>query len=292
MKYIFLTVLISLTLSCENSKKIKNANNNDIMNEKKTDMTDSNKSLSNGLDLSKVIYFNEKLELKKYKYQDDFIEDIKISDLLNESYRKDFFTYLSNSSPESEDEFKTTFFSIILFERIKQLKDTNAFLLLSESSKEESISYNGIEMLSEYLFKDLLDNFSFYVKESTKYNDITILEYVLQDITPQYLKKEVEIKDPTRMCACEELEKGLILLNKDTLDSKDDLKRFKNDFKSEKIVEIDCSPSLENGWKSTTEEYYDLKSIIQKNIESKLDVKEKNFLKLKIFPILTDYTTK
>lgn len=291
MKYFFLTVLISLSLSCENSKKNKDANNN-IMNEKKIDMIDSNSTLSNGLDLLKVHYFNEKLELKKYKYQGVFVEDIKISDLLNESYRKDFFNYLGNSSVESEDEFKATFFSIVLFERIKQLKDTNAFLLLSESSKEESISYNGIEMLSEFIFKDLLDNFEFYVKESTKYNDNTILEYVLQDVTPQYLKKETEIKDPTRMCACDDLEKGLILINKDTLESKEDLKRFKNDFKNEKIVEIDCSPSLDNGWKSTTEEYYDLKSTILKNIEPKLDVKEKNFLKLKVFPILSDYTTK
>lgn len=163
---------------------------------------------------------------------------------------------------------------------------------MSESSKDESISYNGIEMLTEYIFKDVLDNFEFYVKQSSKYDDITILEYVLQDVTPQYLKKESEIKDPTRMCACDDLEKGLVLLNKDTLDNKDDLKRFKNDFKNKKIVEIDCSPSLENGWKASTEEYFDLKLIIQKNIEPKLDVKEKNFLKLKIFPILNDYTTK
>ncbi|WP_166919624.1 hypothetical protein [Flavobacterium poyangense] len=292
MKYIFLTVLISLALSCENSKKSKNENKDDIMNEKKKERADSKSSLSNGLNLSEVRYFNEKLKLRKYKYQDVFIEDINISDLLNDSYKKDFFNYLSNSDAESEDEFKATFFSIILLERIKQLKDTKAFLLLSESSKDESISYNGIEMLSEYLFKDVLDNFVFYVKESSKYNDITILEYILQDTFPQYLKKESEIKDPMRMCACEDLEKGLILLSKDTLDRKDDLKRFKNDFKNEQIVEIDCSASLENGWKSTTEEYYDLKSIIQKNIESRLDVREKDFLKLKIFPLLIDYTTK
>ena len=292
MKYIYLTVLISLTLSCENSKKSKNDNNINIMNEKQTNIMDTGGSLSKGLDLAKVHYFNEKLELKKYKYQSVFIEDIKISDLLNESYRKDFFSYLGHSRVESEDEFKATFFSIILLERIKQLKDTNAFMLLTESSKEESISYNGIEMLSEYLFKDMVDNFVFYIKESTKYDDITILEYILRDIAPQYLKKESEIKDATRMCDCDDLEKGLVLLNKDTLDSKDELKKFKNDFNKEKVVEIDCSPSFENGWKSTTEGYYDLKSIIQKNIEPKLNVKEKNFLKLKVFPILSNYTTK
>ena len=292
MKNIFLAILITLSISCKQQKIDESNNNNEIAKEKNKEMINTDETLLSGLNLAKVTFSGEKLEMKKYKYKDTYIENIKMADLLNKEYREGFFKYIANSIVDSDDEFIATFFSKLLLERIIQLKDTNAFYLLTESSKNPSISYNGIEMISEYVFDDLLENGTFYIKESSKYNDITIIEYILKDMAPRYIKTETEIKDPTRMCACDDLQKGAVLLSKDTLDVKSNLKKFKDKFKSEKIIEIDCSPSLENGWKSTTNEYYDIKLFIDKNLEIKLDNKEKIFYKVKIAPLLKDYIIK
>lgn len=292
MRNIILAISIALFVSCkqQNNEEVKNVNKK--IKEKNIEMKNTDEILISGLNLDKMSFFGEKLEMKKYRYNDTYIENIKIVDLLNKEYRESFFKYLANSVVDSDDEFKATFFSKLLLGRIVQLKDTNSFYLLTESSKNPSISYNGIEMISEYVFDDLLENGIFYIKESSKYNDITIIEYILKDITPRYIKNEAEIKDPTRMCACDDLEKGVILLSKDTLDSEPTLKKFKDKFKSEKIIEINCSPSFENGWKNTTHEYYDVKLFIDKKIEGKLDLKEKIFYKVKIVPILKDYLIK
>lgn len=292
MRYIILTILIALLISCKKQKNEEPNNIHETIKGKNIEMTNVNATLVSGLNLDRVSFSGEKLEIKKYKYNDTYVENIKIADLLNREYRESFFKYLANSVADSDDEFKATFFSKLLLERIMQLRDTSAFYLLTESSKNPSISYNGIEMISEYIFDDLLENAVFYIKESSKYNDVTILEYILSDITPRYIKTEAEIKDPTSMCACDDLKKGTILLSKDTLEVESNLKKFKDKFKSEKIIEIDCSPSLENGWKSTTNEYYDIKSFIDKNLETKLDIKEKIFYKVKIVPILKDYIIK
>lgn len=285
--------IISL-LSCnekQNTNKVKN-NLEKIKIEKTENMTnnENNLTLLSGLKVGNVSFSNEKLELKTYKYQDIFIEDIKISDLLETQYRKSFFDFLANTLPDSKDEFKCTFFTKLIFTRITQLRDTNAFFLLSELSKNESLSYNGIALIDDYVFEDLLNFYVFYIEQSSKYNDITILEYILLNIAPQYIKTDSEIRDSARMCYCDDLKSGLILLERNKLETVK-LKKFKERFKNEQIIEIDCSPTFATR-ENTTEEYYDIKSLIDKEMENKLGIKEKIFYKVRITPILKDYITK
>lgn len=289
MTKIYLILLATVLLSFEKKETIAPCNDREI---EKNWNTGTDITLASGLNLDKIKYANEKLALKTHKYQGVYLENIKLKDLLNEKYRNTFFKHLSEANAESDDEFKATLFTQLLLERIKQLRDSNAFFLLSESSKNPSISYNGIEMISEYVFDDIINHFLFYVEESSKYNDITVLEYILQDTAPQYLKTDSEIKDPTRMCDCDDLPKGSILFNKDSLQTKENLKKFKDKFKNEKTIEVDCSPSLENGWKTKTEEYYDLNQFVENNLKTKLNIKDMNFFKIKIVPILNKYAIK
>jgi len=51
--------------------------------------------------------------------------------------------------------------------RIKQLKDTNAFFLLIESSKNESISSDSVELLSDHLIELFLLEVTFLFNKAT-----------------------------------------------------------------------------------------------------------------------------
>lgn len=88
-----------------------------------------NKKLIDGINLENSIFEKKDIDIKKYKYNGVYLEDIYINDLLNKTYQADFFKYLKNR--ENEDDFKITLFVKLLMMRIQQLNDTNAFYLLS-----------------------------------------------------------------------------------------------------------------------------------------------------------------
>lgn len=269
---ILLFLLFAIFLSSCNSKNAK-----------------KNVTLIEGLNLDKCLFEKKDINLKKYKYKDTFIEDVKMSDLLNNTFRDDFFKYLEKNGGDdgTDDEFKPSLFTQLLLIRIEQFEDINAYFLLKESAKKTNISYNGIELYNQYLWGLFLDKSTFFITESTKYNDSEILEYIISDMAKEFLKTTVEIKDPIRMCDCSDVQSGMILLNKEKLKTRQ-LEKFIEKFKSEPIINIDCSPTFETR-KNTTEEYYDVKSIIDKELLIKLGTKEKVFYKLKIVPILKDY---
>jgi hypothetical protein len=282
-----------LLLSC--NKKNDNEKQTKIINENSNKMNstniDKNETLINGLDLNNSFFDKKDLHLKNYKYGNIFIENIKIFDLLQKQYREDFFNYLEESTSGKEDNYEATLFIDLLMMRISQFEDKNAYYLLKESSKKTGISYMGIEFHNQYLWNLFLDKSLFFIKESSSYNDTEILEFILVDMAKEILKTNSEIRDPSRMCDCDDLKAGMILLSKEKLE-KPELKKIKQKFTNEEIIEIDCSPSFENGWKSTTEKYYDIKSVIDTEVEKQLGVKDKIFYKVKIVPILKDYITK
>lgn len=230
------------------------------------------------------------INLKKYKYDNVYIENIKINDLLQEKYREQFFIYLENSVSGKEDNYESTLFTDLLMMRIDQLEDKNAYFLLKESSKVLGISYMGIEFHNQYLWELFLEKPTFFITEASNYNDTEILDFILTDMAKEFLKTEAEIKDPMHMCSCDDLQAGLILLKKEELETLE-LKKFKEKFKNEKIIEIDCSPTFETR-KNTTEEYYDIRPLIDKEMENKLSLRAKIFYKVKVVPILKEYITK
>ena len=297
MKKTFLILCSLILVSCNKKNNDEKQNvpqkklneNTKIMNS--TSIT-NNQTLISNIDIEKSLFKLNDVYLKKYKFKGSFIENIKINDLLDKEYREDFFKYLEIHTEEDgpNDEFKPLLFTQLLITRIQQLEDKNAFFLLTESSKSPSIAYGGIQSLDQYLWELFLIKPVFFINESSNYNNIEILEFILTGIATEYLIKDAEMKDPKRMCYCDDLESGTILLRKDKLD-KNLLKNFKVKFKNEAIIEIDCSPTFETR-ENTTEEYYNIKLLIDKEMESKLGVKEKLFYKLRVVPILKDYMTK
>ncbi|WP_346984209.1 hypothetical protein [Chryseobacterium sp. POE27] len=68
----------------------------------------TNIELAGNLDLNNSVFPKEEIELKKYKFEDTYIENIHIEKLLDKEYRHNFFNYLKNKTDDND--FKATLF--------------------------------------------------------------------------------------------------------------------------------------------------------------------------------------
>ena len=133
--------------------------------------------LIENLDLEHCLFQKKDIELKKYKYTGIYIEDLDINRLLERDYRMKFFDFLKNKS--NDDDFKTTLFCKLLLIRIQQLKDSNSFFILSEMSKSDDLSSDGIELLGDSLVELFIDNPIFFIQQGAKYNDREVNSYIM-----------------------------------------------------------------------------------------------------------------
>lgn len=280
-------------LSCNKAKVTENKiDKNNIMDVH----IDGNKTLLSGLNLDNSLFNKNDIELKKYKYKNVFIEDLKIKDLLNKEYRDEFQNYLENNEDNRDENHiedpKPTLFTQLLLIRIQQLEDKNAYFLLKESSKLPGISYGGIELYNQSLWELLSNNPIFFINESSKYNDVELLDYILKSFAEQYIVESNSAENEISYCNSEGLESGMLLINKKHIETRAIFKKFKEVLEKEPLIEIECAPSLDSDWKSSTKQFYNIKPLIDKEIESKLGLKEKIFYKVRMIPILKEYITK
>ena len=259
----------------------KKENNKEMINNKIA--INENKKLIDGINLEESIFEKKDIDLKKYKYKGVYLEDIYISDLLDNSYRADFFKYLKNR--ENEDDFKITLFVKLLMIRIQQLNDTNAFYLLAETSKNVELSADGIELLHDYLIELFLENPTFFIKQSTKYNNKEIVNYILLETDEYLLQKEFFDENLGYIVGNE---KKLLLnpeFEQEISDKNLSLKIMKLP-KSEVIF----SPSLYSGWENKTIKFtniYDL--FFSKEFIENLNTSELLYFNLNIRPKLLKY---
>ncbi|WP_395074515.1 hypothetical protein [Flavobacterium sp.] len=302
MKKYFLIISIALILSCNKKNELEKKNNisdNNIeelqtVNNNKMNITkvQDNITLLSGISLEDSRFNKKENHLKKYKYDGIFIENIRINDLLQKEYRERFFAFLDNSVSAGEDNYQSTLFTDLLMLRIGQLEDKNAYFLLKESSKSKGISYMGIEFHNQYLWELFLDKPVFFITESSNYNDIELLDYILNSFAQQYILNSSSDENEISFCNIEDLESGMLLINKNLIETNSIFKKIKSSFKGITVNEIECAPALNSGWKSVTKEFYNIKPLIDQEMDSKLGVKEKLFYKLRVVPILKDYVTK
>ncbi|KAF2327714.1 hypothetical protein [Flavobacterium daemonense] len=298
MKQIFLILASLAIISCnkKSSTEEHNIESKKTIENMPLTINSNSETLSSNINLDNSLFDKKDIEFKKYKYKNVFIEDIKIKDLLDKNYREAFQNYLENNNDSRDDDHledpKPTLFTQLLLIRIQQLEDKNAYFLLQESSKLPGISHGGVELLNQSLWQLFIDKSLFFINESSHYNDIELLDYILKSFAEQYVVESSSEENEISFCNCEGIKKGMLLVNKKHIETNILFKKFQEIFKKETLIEIECAPSLDNGWKSTTKEFYDIKPLIDKEMGKKLGVKEKIFYKVRIVPILKEYYTK
>lgn len=242
-----------------------------------------NKKLIDGINLDEALFEKKDIHLRKYKYQGVYLEDIYIEDLLNKGYRENFFRYLKNR--KSEDDFKTTLFTQLLMIRIQQLKDSNAFFLLTESSKSVELSFDGIELLHDYLVELFLENPTFFIKQSTKYNDKETINYILSESDEYLIQKKFFDEN---MGYIEGNEKNL-LLNREFEEEISD-KKLSWKLKQFPKATIIFSPSLYSEWENKTVKFTNIyEMFFGDEITKNLNTVELLYYNLNVLPTIKRY---
>jgi len=241
-------------------------------------------TLIDGIALDNSIFSNKDIDLKKYKFNGILIENINLNDLLDKNYRDDFIKFLLITKNE-DDSFKSTLVSQLLIIRMIQLYDTDAFYILSEISKNESISYNGIELYQETLLKFFIENPMFYIQQGSKYNDSTIIKSISNSLD-EFIADENFFKDNI---ANINLESQQMLLYPEK--EKEFNANFKNTLKKLPKVEAIFSPSSYTAWESKTIYFTNIYSLFTKAVTQKLTTRENVYYKSYILPILKKYTS-
>jgi hypothetical protein len=273
------SIIFIILISCKENKNDFESNENKII-DNKMDSTDN--KLIDGLDLNNSLFKRDELELKKYFFNNVLIENIKINDLLNKEYRESFFKYLKER--KNEDDFKTTFFTRLLFIRIQQLSDSNSFFILTEISKNSSLSSDGIELLGDSLVELFFQRPDFFIKQGTKYGENNIVKYTMS-LMKDFLVNEsfFEIN-----MGSVELKNGMLFLEP----------KMEKDFSNQNLINIlnilpkhnvIFSPSLYSEWQNKTIIFKDIKSLFGKNFIQQLNNQENDYFQKNVKTTLDKY---
>lgn len=276
-RIIFLPTLFIFFMITNCQKKI----NKIEMKEKVFEIT-GNEKLIDGIKIEQSGFKREDVDLKKFQFKGQFLENLLIKDLLNQEYRDEFIKYLKIVNNE-DDEFKATLISQLLFIRISQLKDGNSFFLLSEFSKDTIISYNGIELFPDKLTRFFIENPLYIIQQGTKYHENNIINFITSQLD-EFLVQESFFKENLGTI---NLQGGELFL----LPEKED--EFSNQFREliSNFNKEDCifSPSLYTEWQNKTIIFTDISSIFGFNLLDKCNIFEKNYFNQNIFPALKRY---
>lgn len=242
-----------------------------------------NDKLKNGINISNL--FIEDLEFNKYKYNGEYIEQIEVNSLEDQSFRNNFFQFLTSRNFD-QGQYEQVFFIKLLLARIQQLDDIRSYYFLSLIFNDQSLGY----YLEDYeldLFQLFLYKPSYFIKGEYKYKQNKLVDYISQNLPSAYLiNKEYFDKNIVDI----NFQKDAILISEDVVNkfSIPDLKKRLEH--CEKIEGI-FSPSYDTGWKNKTIIYYNLYKYIDDNIVNKLDKNELS-LYMKYKPFFKSYLIK
>ncbi|SDQ16897.1 SH3 domain-containing protein [Chryseobacterium soldanellicola] len=267
-------------LGCQDKK------NNKTMNE--ITKLDDNTKLIDGIKFESDFLFDKNdFDLKKYKYNQTYLEDIKIKDLLDRNFRFHFMEYLKDVKTE-DDNFKSTLICKLLLTRIFQLSDSNAFYILSEISKEEIISYNGIELYESTLIETFLQNPYLYIQQSAKYKDSSLLDYIMK-MFPTYLINEEFLE--MNLGYIRKGKNNMLLLKPESIKLLT-LKSLVKKIDLLSKIEIQLGPSFYTNFETKKEFFTDISSLFGNDFLEKLSKSEKELYEAKVLSILADFYIK
>lgn len=265
---IVLLITLLFVIGCQNKK------NNDLMTQK-TIQSVRDSTLIDGIHLENNLLFNEKsIPLKKFKYKGDYIENVKIKDLLDKSFRSSFIEHLADIKAE-DDELKSSFICQLLLLRIAELSDSNAFYILSEISKNESVSYNGIELYENLFIQMFLNDPYFFIQQSVKYNDSSLIDYILA--TSQSYFVDQDFLD-MNLGYIKDKEPDVLLLK---LEAQKEIKYLPLIKKIEGMpkVKVQLGPSFYTGFETINKDFVNVNSIFGKELIQKMNGTEKSYFK-------------
>lgn len=275
---ILILILIPLALfGCK-----ENAKNNTVI--VKTTKMSQNETLISGIGVENNLLFDKNdIDLKTFKYNEVYIENIKISDLLDIQYRNGFIKYLEDVKNEN-DQFKSSLLCKLLLMRIAQLSDTNSFYILSEVSKNESVSYNGIELYENLLTELFLQDPHFFVQQSVIYKDSSLVDYIIT-ILPQYLIDEDFLEMNLGFVKSNVNNEGALLIRPESEKIITYLPLL-NKLKTIPKIEVQLGPSFYTGFETENLYFKNVMPLFGGNLLNKFNSTEKDLYEKKILPVL------
>ena len=236
-----------------------------------------------GIDISDPVFTKGDIELHKYKYKNDFLENLKTQDLLKKGYRDNIIEYIKYSENE-DDKFKSTFISRILVLRIVQLKDRDAFYILSEISKDRIISYSGIEMFPDIFTCVFIENIQFFIQQSLAIGNTGLIDFALMQLD-EILVKPAEIH----------WDLGATSYQPDCILLRPQYETFFSDSLQKKIAHFPTQKvfydnSMNPELKGKDISYINIESVFRAQLFSALNDKEKAYFSKNILPVLNHFT--
>jgi len=281
--YFKFVLIITLTLitGCQNKK------NDFVENKKKinTMTNDKDDRLKDGINISSS--FIEDLEFNKYKYNNEYIEQIRLSSLEDQKFRNEFFKYLASRNLD-QNQNEQVFLIKLLLVRIQQVDDLESYNLLSLIFNDKNLSYYledyELELFQLFLYKPY-----FFTKGEYRYKQGGLIDYINQNLPPALLTNRKYFENNIVDIHFQE---NTLLINKDVVDgfSIQDLK-IKIEQEANKI-EGYFSPSYENSWKNKTVIYYNLYDYLNDAVANRSDKNELLVFNTKYKPFFKNYIIK
>ncbi len=241
-----------------------------------------NLTLNQSIDINKCMFKSSDLRLKTYKYGEVYLEDLRLIDLLKPDFRVAFFKYLKHR--DNDEDFKTTLFTQLLMTMIQQTKDSNAFFLLSEEAKDDGLSVDGVELLSDDMVELFLQDPYLFIHEGIRCNNLELVNYIMR-LMNDFIVEKTFFKDNIGEVY---MGSNCMLLNPD-MEHAFSNQELINKLKNMPKVEGSFSPSYFTAWENKAIMFTDIKSLFGRNLVEKLNIAELNFYKIKMLPVLNKY---
>lgn len=271
-------IFLSSSVSCNDQKttdKISSA----------VEITDTDKTLLSEIDLNKS--FLENVELKKYKFEKGYIEDIKLSSLESKLFRMQLFKFLEDKNFEG-GEYEQVFFIKLLLIRIQQTNDLSSYLYLSEIYDNPTLGY----FLEDYelnLYQLFLDKPNFFIQAALLYKQQKLLDYINQNLPKVYVRNEKYFDDNVVEI---NFNGNMLLVENETVKSfyLKELKQKITD--NSEVIEAFFSPTLETGWQDKTVLYFNIYQYLESAATKGLDKEELEFYMKNYKPFFKNYVIK
>lgn len=244
-----------------------------------------NERLKDGISIANS--FIPGIKFNKYKFEGCFIEEISIEQLLNQSYRKKLFDYLSQRNFDG-GQYEQVFFIKLLLTRIQQTNDIALYTVLSDTFLDSRLGYY-LEDCEIYLFQLFLYKPDYFLKGSILNRNTQLLDYINQSL-PLAILTNKEYFDTSLVDV--QYHENNLLIEKDIVE-KFSLTELKKQIENNaEIIEATFSPSFDTERKNKTSFYYNIYSYLDLKIQNNLNRSEIIYYNLRYRPFFKNYLIK